>query len=231
MKAPCAEVVYEVGDKFEVVTEDCFSKGSIVELFEDDGSMIPFFKLISGSCKHNNLPDDTAGAYEHLYYMKKIQDVSDITANKPEEKQKKQPNTDIRWAKIPNGKMPDSFFEDSAVMFEGLPWEYYLGNQVNEDRDFCWKFVGFDGAEVRVFDADDYNIKENGYEIPYQYAKALQKQEDEEDQDELDKAFDLLEKRLKLKSDLDNKTSSAISTLTQMGFKYVDGKWTFNGGE
>lgn len=233
MKTPCEELGYKVGDKFEVIVVNAcdkpFSLGSFVELSEDDGSKRPLFKLISGSCNFNNLPNNEKGAYEYLEFVEKIEDVSDTTTNKPEEKQKKQPNTDIRWAKIPNGKMPDSFFEDIAVMFEGLPLEYYLQEVFNGGTN--WKCIGFDGEGVIAFDNDDYDIKENGYEIPYQYAKAIQNQDEEEDQDELDKAFDLLEKRLKLKADLDNKTSSAVSTLTQMGFKYVDGKWTFNGGE
>lgn len=230
MKTPCEESGYKVGDKFEVInTKEYFSLGSIVELYEDDRTVFPLFKLISGNCELNLLPDGCAGAYAKLSSMNKIQDASDTTANKPEEEQKKQPNTDIRWAKIPNEEMPDSFFEDIAVMFEGLPLEHFLYNYGAGSPSF-WKFIGFNGNVVEVFNIISGRVEEGGYEIPYQYAKDIQKQ-DEEDQDELDKAFDLLEKRLKLKADLDNKTSSAVSTLTQMGFKYVDGKWTFNGGE
>lgn len=45
---PCEKLGYNIGDKFTVSETDGFSKGSIVSLYEDDGSEYPYFKLIKG---------------------------------------------------------------------------------------------------------------------------------------------------------------------------------------
>lgn len=62
---------YKIGDRFEVVYENCFSKGSVVEFFEDDGSSIPRFKLISGYTEFS-CAVGVAGAYEWWGWMKPL---------------------------------------------------------------------------------------------------------------------------------------------------------------
>ena len=66
---PCEEKGYKVGDKFEVIEEDSFTTGSIVELYEDDGTEEPLFKLIAGYTEFENCNDEP-GAYENLYNIK-----------------------------------------------------------------------------------------------------------------------------------------------------------------
>lgn len=48
----CKELGYKVGDKFVVITDNPkrynFTKGSIITLYEDDGSEFPLFKSIVG---------------------------------------------------------------------------------------------------------------------------------------------------------------------------------------
>lgn len=141
-------------------------------------------------------------------------------------------NAAIRWAKIPyDGSLPHEFFDDIKVMFPCLPVESYIRESVGHTGQ-PWSFVGFDGAQVRVFDLDDYEIQENGYEIPWQYAKDQSSQDlSDEDQEALDEAFELLEKRLKQGKVYDLKVESAISTLTKMGFVYAEGSWTYNSKE
>ena len=49
---PCQKLGYNVGDKFVVIIANLkrynFTKGSIITLYEDDGSDIPLFKSIPG---------------------------------------------------------------------------------------------------------------------------------------------------------------------------------------
>ena len=62
---------YKIGDKFEITDGKPFSKGSVVCLYEDDGSEIPLFRLISGNCLYDNC-EGKAGAYEYLSNVKPI---------------------------------------------------------------------------------------------------------------------------------------------------------------
>jgi len=57
---------YKVGDKFVVVVDSgTIIKDSIVELFEDDGTSCPLFKVIEGKCdREYNLCKGKAGAYK-----------------------------------------------------------------------------------------------------------------------------------------------------------------------
>lgn len=60
----------KIGDRF-IVTEDhlVFSKGSIVELYCDDGSPSPVFKLIKGDCVFI-LRDGSPGGYCNYRFLK-----------------------------------------------------------------------------------------------------------------------------------------------------------------
>lgn len=69
---PCEERGYHVGDRFEVVEDNGFLIGSIVELEEDDESDFPLFKLISGECGWNNSANHQPGAFTHLDSVKKL---------------------------------------------------------------------------------------------------------------------------------------------------------------
>lgn len=139
-------------------------------------------------------------------------------------------NMDIRWAKIPyEFALPQEFFEDIKVMFPDLPVENYLDIYTTSGCNSGWAHVGFDGGSVKVFGSEEYEIQEYGYEVPWQYAKdQSNKDGSDEDQEALDEAFELLEKRLKQGKAYDAKGESAISTLAKMGFVYVDGSWTYN---
>lgn len=75
MTTPCEVLEYKIGDRFEVIESSTFSKSSIVELFRDDGSNSPLFKLISGDCSHNCC-DGEVGAYTKLDRLKKIEETT-----------------------------------------------------------------------------------------------------------------------------------------------------------
>lgn len=52
---PCQKLGYNVGDKFVVIIDNPkhynFTKGSIITLYEDDGSDLPLFKSIAGGAE------------------------------------------------------------------------------------------------------------------------------------------------------------------------------------
>lgn len=53
---------YKIGDKFVVISEKSFSKGSVVQFYRDDGSPQPCFKLIKGYTQYTCCEDEL-GAY------------------------------------------------------------------------------------------------------------------------------------------------------------------------
>ena len=67
---PCQKLGYNVGDKFVVIVDNpkqySFAKGSIITLYEDDGSDFPLFKSIVG--------DDEF--YASLKEIEKIEDTN-----------------------------------------------------------------------------------------------------------------------------------------------------------
>jgi hypothetical protein len=63
----CADHGYKVGDLFIVNAGDEFTKGSVVELEEDDNTDMPRFKLIKGRCAFSNSKTHSAGAFCKLY--------------------------------------------------------------------------------------------------------------------------------------------------------------------
>lgn len=67
---PCEKLGYKVGDRFRAVGAYCFDEGSIVELFQDDGTDAPLWKLVEGNCKHNNA--NGPGAYDDIEKFVKI---------------------------------------------------------------------------------------------------------------------------------------------------------------
>lgn len=73
MKTPCEALGYKVGDKFEVNGSSMFSNGSVAELYDDDGTSIPLFKLVTGKSLRT-LCDGVKGGYADLEYVKKIED-------------------------------------------------------------------------------------------------------------------------------------------------------------
>ena len=63
---------YKVGDVFEVVEDTkAFSKGSIVELFLDDETEMPLFKLLNGYTNYDKC-NGSAGAYAWWGWMKPL---------------------------------------------------------------------------------------------------------------------------------------------------------------
>ena len=71
---PCEELGYKAGDLFEVVGSDAgtFSPGSKIELYRDDATDAPLFKLITGECNFK-LVDEEYGAYITLDFIKPLQ--------------------------------------------------------------------------------------------------------------------------------------------------------------
>lgn len=78
---PVQQAGYSEGQQF-VVKEDAyghsFSIGSLVELEHDDGSDVPLFKLIKGSCRYNNAAGNEKGAYAPLNCVEPIQTVDEL---------------------------------------------------------------------------------------------------------------------------------------------------------
>jgi hypothetical protein len=138
----CVELGYKVGDRFLVEgseEEVCFQNGSTVELYEDDGSKYPLFKLIEGFCEHDNC-DNKAGAYESLNNVTKIRGV-----NLNQEL--------LDWA-VENIEVWDDEFShlrgdqsySSPIFYTkktptGTEWELasYSANWVNDNGIGCWR--------------------------------------------------------------------------------------------
>lgn len=131
MKTPCEKLGYKVGDKFEVVIEDYFSKGSVVELYEDEGSMCPLFKLISGSCGCNNLPDGTAGAYEMLSYMKKLEGQTEDAQRDNKDMKPESETQDTVWLQLAS---LERFARSCNYTYSQGGFYYFGGNLNGEDR-------------------------------------------------------------------------------------------------
>lgn len=74
MKTPAQKLGYFKGQRF-VVTDNsrdgAFGKGSVVELYKDDGTDFPLFKLITGACNYRHV-DGADGAYLHLDKVKPL---------------------------------------------------------------------------------------------------------------------------------------------------------------
>lgn len=81
-KTPCQERGYKVGDRFRVVEDGEFTKGSIITLFRDDGTDGPLFKLESGHTEYLNADGDR-GAYEGLDNVTKLDSTYTGHGSKP----------------------------------------------------------------------------------------------------------------------------------------------------
>lgn len=95
---PCEQLGYKVGDKF-VVLEGCATlvKGTIVELFKDDGTTSPLFK---GKTTRNwHIADGEEGAYAGLDYVKPFKE-----SNTKEEKKMTSVNQQKATNKEPKNK-------------------------------------------------------------------------------------------------------------------------------
>lgn len=75
---PCTRSGYLEGDQFIITNDHHFTKGSAIELEEDDGTTQPLFRLISGECVWNNAKHDKPGAYEFLTNVRKTGNKSKI---------------------------------------------------------------------------------------------------------------------------------------------------------
>lgn len=74
-KTPAQQAGWKVGDR-GVVNEDsfdnAFSKGSLVQLYRDNGSRLPLFKLIKGSSSYDHA-DGQPGAFLFLYKVDRVE--------------------------------------------------------------------------------------------------------------------------------------------------------------
>ena len=64
------------GKRYRVIDEGgerAFKVGSVVEMYQDDGSIEPLFVLVSGSCRYENA-DGFKGAYLHVRCVKAEED-------------------------------------------------------------------------------------------------------------------------------------------------------------
>lgn len=66
---PCEKLGYKVGDKFIVTKDGTFSIGSLVSLYEDDGTGNPLFRLIEGECQYLRCGGE-AGEYLGISFVK-----------------------------------------------------------------------------------------------------------------------------------------------------------------
>lgn len=65
---------YEIGDRFIIIGSELFGDGSVVSLYDDDGSDCPLFKFINGSCDYNCC-DGEKGAYAWWSNLKSIDSI------------------------------------------------------------------------------------------------------------------------------------------------------------
>ena len=63
------------GKRYVITRNGTFSKGSVVELYRDDGTVAPLFKLIHGRCEFKRA-DGYDGAFEFIHYAKVIPEES-----------------------------------------------------------------------------------------------------------------------------------------------------------
>ena len=73
---PCQKLGYKEGDQFVMLgdlPDDCFSKGSTIELVMDDRSECPYFKLIEGECYLDYEENGVVSSYEKLDVISKIE--------------------------------------------------------------------------------------------------------------------------------------------------------------
>lgn len=70
---PCEERGYKVGDRFVDRGSISFTDGSIVELYRDDETISPLFKLIRGDTSYCKAGGEL-GAYTNLRFVKKIEE-------------------------------------------------------------------------------------------------------------------------------------------------------------
>lgn len=75
---PCEEKGYKVGDRFKVMIGSSFDAVSIIELYEDDKTDNPLFKLIEGHTGYN-CADGELGAYISLDYIEPINEAQNMT--------------------------------------------------------------------------------------------------------------------------------------------------------
>jgi hypothetical protein len=66
---PCEEKGYKIGDKFVALEGSLFPVGTIVQLFEDDGTTCPLFKGEGSGWDHAG---GEPGAYEYLSDLKPL---------------------------------------------------------------------------------------------------------------------------------------------------------------
>jgi len=72
----CLKLGYKVGDRFVFIKGDCDCVrigefGSVIELFDDNGTIAPKFKWITGKCEYNQA-DGSPGAYVNLDCVLKL---------------------------------------------------------------------------------------------------------------------------------------------------------------
>ena len=97
---PCEKLGYKVGDTFVVVKENTFSVGSLVSLYEDDGTDYPLFKLITGECEHYCCDGDV-GAFTDISNVSKLGNNSKESQELSEESYTKVIHEDGRIEFIP----------------------------------------------------------------------------------------------------------------------------------
>lgn len=136
---PCEELGYKVGDRFEILTdEEVFTAESIVELFRDDGSPSPLFKLVSGECDFNNC-DGEKGAYASIYSVKPIKKgVNDMTIKT---------NDKVKFSDA--AKHPKSYDADALGVVKGrMAGNLHVVWTLNNGSTFVTNNIGIKNLEL-----------------------------------------------------------------------------------
>lgn len=69
---PCEKLGYKVGDRFVVQGSKTFDDGSIIELYYDDGTNCPCFKLVAGHTSFRCYGESLPGASTFLHNVKTV---------------------------------------------------------------------------------------------------------------------------------------------------------------
>lgn len=123
---PCEQLGYKVGEKF-IVLEGCatFNKGTIVELFKDDGTNSPLFK---GKTTGNwRLADGKEGAYAKLDHVKPFKE-----SNTKEEKKM----TEINQQKVTNKEPKNKPKTQEQLVFTYTNGKKYVVRGLNRVNVF-----------------------------------------------------------------------------------------------
>lgn len=151
---PCEKLGYKVGDRFEAGEYSLFSDGSIVELFRDDGTESPLWRLVAGRCPFRN-SDGEAGAFDSVHFFTKIKrqnqgvNMTNITL-KSGDYVSTEGMTEEQYHAVAKAFMEAGAQPGVSGKFEGAPKFLYLGWNRNINMVDEWPLAPANGRHLTI---------------------------------------------------------------------------------